>query len=79
MRRTDRRHRDSFFLRGYILAIYLQIPKITIASRKKLSAGLLEAFYPTMENVNNALVQRNSPAHSGEAAALPPAGTSVKR
>jgi hypothetical protein len=44
-----------------------------------LIAGLLEAFYPTMENVNNALVQRNSPAHSGEAAAPPPAGTSVKR
>jgi hypothetical protein len=79
MRRTDRRHRDSFFHRGHILAMYLQIPETTIASRKKLGAGLLEAFYPTMENVNNGLVQRNSPAHSGEAAALPPAGTSVKR
>jgi hypothetical protein len=52
-------------------------PPLRVA--KKLGAGLLEAFYPTIENVNNGLVQRNSPAYSGEAAALPPAGTSVKR
>jgi hypothetical protein len=79
MHRTDRRHHGNSFPRDHILAIYFQVPETTIASLKNLIAGLLEAFYPTMENVNNALVQRNSPAHSGEAAAPLPAGTSVKR
>src|SRR5580704_7494321 len=78
MRRTGRRHRDGFFLRSHILAIYFQIPETTIASREKLGAGLLEAFYPTIENVNNGLVHRNSLCYSAETA-LPPVGTSVKR
>src|SRR4029077_433975 len=60
MRRTGRRHRDGFPLRDHILAIYVPIPETTIASREKLGAGLLEAFYPTIENVNNGLVHRNS-------------------
>lgn len=79
MRRTDLRHRDSFFHHGHILAITCESLKPPLRVAKKLGAGLLEAFYPTIENVNNGLVQRNSPAYSGEAAALPPAGTSVKR
>jgi hypothetical protein len=69
--------RSTFSFRQHILAIYFQVPETTIASREN-RCGVAAAFYPTMENVNNGLVQQNSPAYSA-GAALPPAGTSVKR
>src|SRR4029077_16710346 len=61
MRRTDRRHRDSFFLRGHILAIYLQIPKITIASRKKVECGIAGSILSHDEKRQQSLCPAQQP------------------